>query len=455
MKSSRLCLLLCCLAASILRIESVSRTDVIQYLSSISGSKIISGQHNREPNSDPAKWTRIARDITGLFPGLWGGDFLFLPDDVQNRQSMVDEAIRQWNAGSVVALTWHVCPPTVGETCNWDSGGVLAALSNDQWNSLIQNGGDLNQKWKQRLDTIVPYLQQLQDAGVVVIWRPIHEMNEGWSWWGGRPGSDGSRKLYEITHDYLSPKFNNLIWVWCVKDVQMDSIGQYWPGANYVDVASLDVWMNNQPSDQHYQDMLNVAQGKPIALAEVGQIPSPAVLERQNRWVWFMIWAEYLKDPAFNSDDSIKNTYYLARTLRQGELTGIGEGGDNLALNHPIRASSQESSCANPENIVDGSTSTRWITDESEEQWIYVDLEAPQSIQRVVIEWEAAFASSYQIQTSNDADSWTTVYENYSGSGGSDLITLSQAVSARYVKLYVFQKGTAFRYSVREIEVYS
>lgn len=92
---------------------------------------------------------------------------------------MVDEAIRQWNAGSVVALTWHVCPPTVGETCNWDSNGVLAQLNNDQWNSLITDGGDLNTKWKARLQTIVPYLQQLQNAGVVVIWRPIHEMNEG------------------------------------------------------------------------------------------------------------------------------------------------------------------------------------------------------------------------------------------------------------------------------------
>lgn len=160
---------------------AVSRGDVLRYFSAISGTKIISGQHNREPNSDPTKWTRVARDITGLFPGLWGGDFLFLPDDVRNRQAMVDEAIRQWNAGSLVALTWHVCPPTVGETCNWDSQGVLASLNTDQWSSLLQDGGELNRKWKERLDTIVPYLEQLRDAGVIVIWRPIHEMNEGYS----------------------------------------------------------------------------------------------------------------------------------------------------------------------------------------------------------------------------------------------------------------------------------
>lgn len=72
--------------------------------------------------------------------------------------------------------------------------------------------------------------------------------------------------------------------------------------------------------------MLNVAQGKPIALAEVGSVPTPAVLERQNRWIWFMVWAEYLKDPSFNSDQGVKDTYYLARTLRQSELN-FGEGG--------------------------------------------------------------------------------------------------------------------------------
>jgi mannan endo-1,4-beta-mannosidase len=46
-----------------------------------------------------------------------------------NRQTMVNEAIRQWNSGSVVALTWHVCPPTIGETCNWDNQGILTQLS--------------------------------------------------------------------------------------------------------------------------------------------------------------------------------------------------------------------------------------------------------------------------------------------------------------------------------------
>lgn len=236
----------------------------------------------------------------------------------------------------------------------------------------------------------------------------------------------------------------------------MDSVGDYWPGANYVDVASLDIWVNKQPNDQHYQKMLDVAQGKPIALAEVGSVPSPDVLERQNKWIWFMVWAEYLKDPSYNTDQSVKDTYYLARTLRQGDLNiGSSSGSENVALNRLVKSSSQENSCLVPENLVDGASNTRWASDESDEQWIYVDLGEAKSIKSLAIEWDAEYAKGYQIQTSTDETTWTTVYENYNGDGGFDSITLSQATSARFVKLYAFQKGTPFRYSLRELQIFS
>jgi glycosyl hydrolase family 26 len=119
---------------------------------------------------------------------------------------------------------------------------------------------------------------------VPVLWRPIHEMNDGWSWWGGRPGANGSRKLYQIEHDYLAGLgLTNLVWVWNVKDVSMGSIADYWPGASYVDVASLDVWAKYEPSTADYQALLSVAGGKPIALAEVGRTPSPALMNAQPR----------------------------------------------------------------------------------------------------------------------------------------------------------------------------
>src|SRR6478672_7654082 len=127
-------------------------SPLLAYLNRISGQYTLSGQHNREPNSDPTKWTRVAQGITGQTPGLWGGDFLFASSDVNARQTMVSEAIRQWQGGSIVALTWHMCPPTVGSTCGWDSSGVLSHLSDTQWSQLVTDGTSLNTAFKNRLN---------------------------------------------------------------------------------------------------------------------------------------------------------------------------------------------------------------------------------------------------------------------------------------------------------------
>ena len=64
--------------------------------------------------------------------------------------------------------------------------------------------------------------------------------------------------------------------------------------------------------------MQSVAAGKPIALAEVGTLPSPAQLAAQPKWAYFMVWAEYLTNA--NSDDAIKATYYDSRVLHQGDV---------------------------------------------------------------------------------------------------------------------------------------
>ena len=112
----------------------------------------------------------------------------------------------------------HV-PPDVG-TCEFNGGVNGSRLSDAEWTQqIITNGTSLNNAYKAKLDTAVPYLQQLKDAGVPVLFRPLHEMNEGWAWWGGRSGANGSARLYQITHDYLLSKgLTNLIWVWNVKD---------------------------------------------------------------------------------------------------------------------------------------------------------------------------------------------------------------------------------------------
>jgi mannan endo-1,4-beta-mannosidase len=126
----------------------------LKFLYSISGSKTVAGIHNREPNATPARWTNAIDSVTGKFPGLWSGDFLFQQDNIDNRQRMVDEAVTQWGKGAIVNIMWHSCNPVLAEPCGWDANGVLGKLTDDQWKELTTNGSLLNNKWKERVDEI-------------------------------------------------------------------------------------------------------------------------------------------------------------------------------------------------------------------------------------------------------------------------------------------------------------
>ncbi|MBC7724109.1 MAG: glycosyl hydrolase [Burkholderiaceae bacterium] len=290
----------------------------MNYLHSITGSKVVSGQHNKEPAALPGQYTQRVHDITGVYPGLWGGDFLFGANDVGNRQSVINQARTEWQNGSLVVLSWHVCPPTGGSSCTWEQ--INGDLDDWQWSQLTTDGTFLNNAWKSRLDEIAPFLQQLENAGVPAIFRPLHEMNEDWPWWGGRSGSDGSSRLYQITYDYLvhSKGFGNLVWAWNVQDNPNGDLAGYYPGAGYTDVVTLDAWYKDFPSQGEYNSLRSIAAGKPIALGEIGRMPAEWQLSSQPDWTYFMHWSEQLEGN--NSHQAIKDTYYNPRVLHQGDL---------------------------------------------------------------------------------------------------------------------------------------
>ncbi|MFI5931918.1 glycosyl hydrolase [Actinoplanes sp. NPDC051494] len=298
------------------------KSTVINYLKSITGTSVVSGQHNKEPASAPLRYSQIANAITGQWPGLWGGDMMFNPADVANRQNVINQAKAQWSAGSLVALTWHACSPTVGSTCAFD-GGVKTTITNAQFQDIVTGGTALNTTWRNRMAEVVPYLKQLKDAGVPVLWRPFHEMNESWNWWGNRPGTNGGAKIYQQMRDYFdSQGLDNLIWVWNVQDNPNANWAQYYPGSSYADVVSLDAWYKNYPSAADYAQIQTIAAGKPIAIAEMGKVPTAAFLSSQPKWAYFMIWSEQLQGS--NTNAEIQASYFLPRVLNQGEINVSG-----------------------------------------------------------------------------------------------------------------------------------
>lgn len=282
--------------------------SVLKYLKSISGKQTVFGIHNREPNSQPDRWTNEVFKVTDRYPGLWSGDFLFQSDNIANRQLMIDEADKQWKKGAIVNIMWHACNPALDQPCGWDNKGVISKLTDEQWKELLTDGSTINGRWKGMMDEIAGYLQQLEDKGVQVLFRPLHEMNQGVFWWGGRPGPEGTRKLYQLTHDYLTKKkgLSNLIWVWDVQDfgTLARDVVDYNPGNTYWDVAALDVYDDKTGfSKEKYDIMVKAGAGKPIAIGECQKLPTLGILKDQPKWTFFMGWSELTFK--FNSNEEI------------------------------------------------------------------------------------------------------------------------------------------------------
>src|ERR1035437_9453816 len=122
-----------------------------------------------------------------------------------------------------------------------------------------------------------------------------------------------------------------------------------------------------------------------------------------------------------------------------------------LSQGHPVTCSSIEATGTACANAVDGNTATRWSSAFSDPQWIYVDLGATHSINKVVLNWEAAYGRSFQIQTSTDAVNWTSIYSTTTGTGG--VQTLSVSGSGRYVRMYGTTRATVYGYSLWEFQV--
>jgi hypothetical protein len=123
-----------------------------------------------------------------------------------------------------------------------------------------------------------------------------------------------------------------------------------------------------------------------------------------------------------------------------------------LSQGHPATAS------ANPQfpasEAFDGNMATRWASAQGlDPQWIYVDLGATHTVSRVVLTWEAAFGKSYQIQTSPDAATWTSIFSTTTGDGATDDLT-GLSGSGRYVRMNGTARGTGYGYSLWEFQVY-
>jgi len=299
--------------------------DLLQYIHEISGKNILTGQHCA-PLIGSTRLPVVHRN-TQKYPALFGQDFGFsYPgywDGINYRQNIVDEAIRRYEEGFIITIMWHAVPPTQDEPVTFRE-SIQGELSEEAWQDLITPGTEIHERWKSQVDVIAWFLKQLRYAGVPVLWRPYHEMNGGWFWWGKKEGEDGYKKLWRMMYDRFVNfhKLNNLIWVFNTNEFKagVDPHETYYPGDDVVDIVATDVYTEDF-SKENYDMMVELAGDKPMALGEVGKIPDLEQIQSQPRWAWFMAWGDF---GSFGNDrGSNLEVYKSEEALTHDELPWV------------------------------------------------------------------------------------------------------------------------------------
>jgi F5/8 type C domain len=129
-----------------------------------------------------------------------------------------------------------------------------------------------------------------------------------------------------------------------------------------------------------------------------------------------------------------------------------GAAGTLLSQGRTATASSAENADTAAAKAVDGDAGTRWSSTFADPQWLQVDLGSTRSISQVVLNWEAAYASAFTLQTSDNGTTWTDVTGSTAGRAG--VQTVDVTASGRYVRMNGTARATAYGYSLWEFQVY-
>jgi endoglucanase Acf2 len=127
----------------------------------------------------------------------------------------------------------------------------------------------------------------------------------------------------------------------------------------------------------------------------------------------------------------------------------------NIAMFKPVIVSSSEDALNTGDKAVDGNATTRWSSKWTPTEYLQVDLQNTYTLSNMVLRWENAYATKYNIQTSTDGTTWTTRVTQNAGVGGAENISMT-GISARYIKLNCTERFfTAYGYSLFELEAYA
>jgi len=247
----------------------------------------------------------------GRMPSIVGGDLSeYSPASVAHRvpKDLTAEWIRAAKNGQVVTLSWHwTAPSGLINEAEWGSAFYTKSTTFDLQAALANPQGDQYRLLLRDIDAIAVQLRRLQSARIPLLWRPLHESEGGWFWWGAK-GPDACKTLWKILFERLTKVdgLHNLIWVW------NSPKSDWYPGDDTVDVVSLDQYPRDRrdPLKADWENLFGRFDGrKPVALAEFPGTPDEAKMwDVGVRWLYFVSWYGS-SGPRTTAPDVLKSTY--------------------------------------------------------------------------------------------------------------------------------------------------
>lgn len=300
--------------------------SLLAYFADIYGKHILSGQQEgwRGTNALGLELTHIT-NTTGRLPAVLGLDLAGVTRTEDSRRQRWRHAAAEhaidWyvNRHGIVTLCWHWAAP-LGERV------IYAKDTQFDLQRALTNGTEEHTAVLRDLDAVAAELKLLQEARVPVLWRPLHEANGRWFWWGAH-GPEPFRRLWRLMFDRFTAqhKLNNLIWVF--SPGAATDLADWYPGDEYVDIIGQDHYPmdgNNGPAKDVFDELVAFGRNnKLVALSENGPIPDPDRLVSEHAgWLFFVTWAGSTLTERNSSEQLIK-AYHHAHVLNLADLPNL------------------------------------------------------------------------------------------------------------------------------------
>ncbi|MGN0665167.1 MAG: glycosyl hydrolase [Huintestinicola sp.] len=308
-----------------------------KFLCDVYGKYSLAGQYADEGRAS-SEYEKITAATGKTFAvlGLDVGNYS-LGSKAHGAESRTVEYAYDWykNAGGIVQLCWHWTTPEAY---------AVNAGNNPWYSSFYKEGSKLDldkimngeddeayQLLMDDIDNMASELERLRDAGVPVLWRPLHEASGGWFWWGNCE-AESYIKLWNVMYDKMTNEHDltNLIWVWNGQDPA------WYPGDETVDICGWDIYAGNHVDTSQSGRFADMAvnygtEKKLIALTENGCVMDPDKVMRDNaRWLFWGTWSDpftmklgVVINEEYTTKDLLIKAYNHDRVLTLDELPDL------------------------------------------------------------------------------------------------------------------------------------